>query len=260
MLQMTQPGLASWLWLWFSATLVSFVLVAIDLARSGEAARTPGEKIQRLGWLLNTLYMGAFCALLYRVVRTKDCSTGKEVLWKQAARSTMHCAAGQMSGMLLAALLSHRFHLSNQWELVSEYLGGLLVGLLAFKAPCLSAPSTRGYWKTVGDNWLGEMLAMNMMMAGQIPIMALFLRLDGMAMQPGSIAFWGMMSFSFIAGSLATFPWMCWQHYSSRCSGLSALLTFLLLAARIAAASLSGYFQDMDISRGDHMMMPAASE
>lgn len=258
--KMTQPGLGGWLWLWFSATLVSFVLVAIDLARSREAARTPGEKIQRLGWLLNTLYMGAFCALVYRVVRTQDGATGQELLWKQAARSTMHCAAGQMSGMLLAALLSHRLHLSNQWELVSEYSGGLLVGLLAFKAPGLRADDGRGYWKAVGDNWLGEMLAMNMMMAGQIPIMAFFLWLDGLAMQPGSIAFWGMMSFSFIAGSLATFPWMYWQRYSSRWSGLSALLTFLLLAAGVATASLSGYFHDMGVSRGNSMLMPAASE
>lgn len=231
-------------WLWFACTALSLAFVAFDLSKIRQAQWTLAERIHRLSRVLNALYMGPFCALAYHAVQQRP--DEKSSIWKRAARSTMHCAAGQMSGMLLAALLFSG--LPREWELAAEYLGGLGVGLLIFKAP-LFRPR---YWSGVASQWVSEMLAMNAMMAGQIPIMALAMRMDERTMDPSSGFFWMTMSLSFIVGSLTTYPFMVWLLFTPKAGGhgdrsvwpkLAAMMTWVALAMGIELAYLIGYFR-----------------
>jgi len=239
--------------LWFAATVLSVLFVVLDLSKTRPAESTLRDKIQRLGWILNALYMGPFCALVYRAVRTGPHSDGPIPLWKRAAASTMHCAPGPVTGMLLAALISNGLGISRGWELVAEYFGGLVLGLLVFKAPAVRASFSGRYWGAVDGNWLSEVLTMNTMMAGQIPMMAILMRLDERAMQPGSVFFWATMSFSFIVGSLTTYPLMLWllstsgqgDHGRLAWPKLSTMMTIAALAVGVGAAYSYGYFEVM---------------
>jgi len=233
-------GVSYWLWLWLACTALSIAFVALDLAKTRQARWTIAEKIERLSWLLSALYMGPFCALVYQMVRQRE---ENSFLWKRAASRTMHCAAGQMTGMLLAAVLFSG--IPRGWELVAEYFSGLCVGLLVFKAP---ASQGGQYWNAVASNWSGEVLAMNAMMAGQIPIMAILMQLDERAMYPSSAVFWIMMSFSFIAGAVTTYPLMVWSLLWSEGRSrpawprLTALMTWAALVVGIVSAYFIGYF------------------
>jgi hypothetical protein len=63
-----------------------------------------------VGWLLVTLYMGPAAAALY-VLSDKEPTPGTheefiKPLWKQALGSTIHCVAGDATGIILAATIT----------------------------------------------------------------------------------------------------------------------------------------------------------
>lgn len=257
-------GIHYLLWLWFSLTALSVAYVAYDQSQTGDCEQMLAKKMKRLGWVLFTLYTGPFSVLVYRLVRrgTRVSSMGDLPLWQRAAHSVVHCAAGQLTGMLLAALIASGLHLSRAWELLAEYVGGISIGLFLFKAPSMQALAG-SYWRAARGSWLSETLAMNIMMAGQIPVMAILMTLDMRAMNPNSVLFWGTMSFSFIAGSLTTYPLMWLLNSNLLEPDLSAaeqgqarhsnwrklaalLLTLAALAGAVGLAQFGGFFNSME--------------
>ncbi len=243
----SSQGVAYLLWLWFALTALSVAYVAYDQFQRSKSEQTLADRMKQLDWVLFTLYTGPLSVFLYRMVRF---SQGSLPIWQRAAHSTVHCGAGQLTGMLLAALIAAGLQVSSGKELVAEYLGGLSVGLLFFKAPGMWA---RGgsYWQAARGSWLSEMLAMNVMMAGQIPVMAFLMMLDGRAKEPTSVLFWGMVSISFIAGSLATYllkwlaPGLGAEQDSSWRKLAALLLTLAMLAGSVAVVSSGGFFHSM---------------
>jgi len=90
---------------WFALAGLSAVYVAYDQWRNN-----PEPNVMRAGFVLVTLYMGPLGFLLY-VLADKEPKPGTHEefvrpLWKQGVGSTIHCVAGDATGIILAAVIT----------------------------------------------------------------------------------------------------------------------------------------------------------
>jgi Domain of unknown function (DUF4396) len=195
--------------LWFALTIPSVVFAAYDLT-----TRTPAMTVMRWGWVLVVLYTGPIGLFVY-VVSCREPLAGTHAsyiapLWKQAVGSTIHCVAGDATGIIAGAALGTALHVGMRVDLALEYALGFLFGLLIFQALFMKLMVGGSYWAAVRRTMLPEWLSMNALMAGMIPVMVtLMTRIPG-AMEPDHGRFWGVMSLAIIVGSLTAYPVNVW--------------------------------------------------
>src|SRR3981189_2709682 len=108
---------------WFVLAAASTAYVAWDQFRNN-----PEPVVMKWGFILVTLYMGPFGLLLY-VLADKEPKPGTHeqftaALWKQGAGSTIHCVAGDATGIILAAAITAWLGLPVRIGLVFESLAG----------------------------------------------------------------------------------------------------------------------------------------
>jgi hypothetical protein len=194
---------------WFIVTALSVIYVIRDTARN------PEPWVMKLGWALVTLYMGPVALLLY-VLTDKEPRPGEheafiKPLWKQAVGSTIHCVAGDATGIILAATITALLGLPMWLDMIVEYVAGFTFGLLIFQALFMKDMLGGSYWKAVRDTILPEWFSMNTMMAGMFPVMViLMMGRDMRAMAPTELMFWGTMSLAVIAGFFTAYPMNYW--------------------------------------------------
>ena len=197
-------------YIWLLLALLSAVYVGIDQFR-----HNPEATVMKWGFVLVTLYMGPLGLLLY-VLADKEPSPGTHEafvapLWKQAVGSTVHCVAGDATGIILAAILTALLGLPMWADLLVEYAAGFLFGLLIFQALFMRAIMGGSYGENVKRSFLPELLSMNMMMAGMAPVMTYFMMgRDMRAMWPGELLFWFVMSLGVVAGFVLAYPINVW--------------------------------------------------
>jgi len=118
---------------WFALTAISVIYVAYDAFTNN-----PEMKIMRIGWVLVTLYLGPISLFLYIMsCQEPEPGTHEEFvkpLWKQSLGSTIHCVAGDATGIVVAAALTAAFGLPMWIDLIVEYVGGFAFGLLIFQS------------------------------------------------------------------------------------------------------------------------------
>lgn len=90
---------------WFTLTAFSVIYVAYDAFTNN-----PEMKVMRLGWVLVTLYLGPISLFLY-AMSCKEPTPGAheefiKPLWKQSLGSTIHCVAGDATGIIVAATIT----------------------------------------------------------------------------------------------------------------------------------------------------------
>ncbi len=197
------------LWIWFSLTSMSVVYVAWDLIM-----RTPEMKVMKWGWVLVTLYIGPVAFIVYWF-SCREPATGQHEkiiapLWKQSVGSTIHCMAGDATGIIIAALVTSRLGLPMGVDAAVEYVAGFALGLLIFQALFMKDMLGGSYWNAVKVTWLPEWLSMNAVMAGMIPVMIIVMTKDIQAMEPFSLRFWGVMSMASLVGALLAYPVNWW--------------------------------------------------
>lgn len=197
------------MWLWFILTAASVLFVLYDLL-----INTPAMGIMKPGWVLVTLYTGPFGLFIYLLSCREPLPGTHErfvaPLWKQAVGSTIHCLAGDATGIILAAVISTPFDLSKPLEIAVEYAAGFTFGLLIFQALFMKGIMGGSYLEAIRRTILPEWLSMNAIMAGMIPVMvALMVRIPG-AMRPAHPEFWWVMSMAAIIGGLLAFPVNYW--------------------------------------------------
>ncbi|MDB6156839.1 MAG: multicopper oxidase type 3, partial [Gammaproteobacteria bacterium] len=88
---------------WFVLALASALYVGWDQYRNN-----PEPVVMKWGFILVTLYMGPLGLLLY-VLADKEPRPGEHEkftapLWKQGVGSTIHCVAGDATGIIAAAV------------------------------------------------------------------------------------------------------------------------------------------------------------
>ncbi|MEO8218667.1 MAG: DUF4396 domain-containing protein [Acidobacteriota bacterium] len=205
---------------WFSLALMSTIYVGWDQYRNN-----PEPAVMKWGFILVTLYMGPIALLLY-VLADKEPRPGEHEefirpLWKQGVGSTIHCVAGDSTGIILAAVITAALGLPMWIDLIVEYLAGFGFGLFIFQSLFMKSMMGGTYLENVRKSFLPELISMNFMMAGMAPVMSLLMMgRDMRAMEPTELLFWGVMSLGVMAGFAMAYPVNVWMVKSNMKHGL----------------------------------------
>jgi hypothetical protein len=195
---------------WLTIAMLSAIYVAYDQFRYN-----PEATVMKWGFVLVTLYMGPVGLLLY-VMADKEPVPGThenfvKPLWKQGVGSTVHCIAGDATGILLAAAATALIGFPMWLDLIVEYIVGFLLGLLIFQALFMRDIMGGSYGQNVRRSFLPELLSMNMMMAGMAPVMIfMMMGRDMRAMWPTEPLFWFVMSLGITVGFMIAYPVNVW--------------------------------------------------
>ncbi len=194
---------------WVVSAVASTAYVAYDVF-----ARTPAMRVMRWGWVLVVAYTGPVGLAVYLATCRNPSSSphGDFVapLWRQATGSTIHCLAGDATGIIAAAALTAVLGFPMGTDLVVEYIAGFAFGLFIFQALFMRNMLGGSYWNAVGRTVLPEWVSMNAVMAGMAPVMVILGTGDMEAMQPTDVGFWGIMSAATLAGALLAYPVNVW--------------------------------------------------
>jgi FtsP/CotA-like multicopper oxidase with cupredoxin domain len=196
---------------WFALTAASAVYVAFDQFRNN-----PEPAVMKWGFILVTLYTGPFGLLLYVLADKEPWPGGHEQfvkpLWKQGVGSTIHCVAGDATGIILAAVVTATLGLPMWLDLIVEYLAGFGFGLFIFQSLFMKSMMGGTYWENVRRSFVPEFISMNFMMAGMAPVMTfVMMGRDMRAMVPTELLFWGAMSLGVMAGFAFAYPSNVWM-------------------------------------------------
>src|SRR6266852_4475937 len=195
---------------WFALAAVSTAYVAWDQYRNN-----PEPTVMKWGFILITLYMGPLGLLLY-VLADKEPRPGEHEqfvrpLWKQGLGSTIHCVAGDATGIILAATITALIGLPMWVDLIVEYVAGFAFGLFIFQALFMKNTMGVSYLRALRMSLIPEWLSMNMVMAGMLPAMVVLMMGEDMrAMDPREFVYWGAMSMSVIVGFAVAYPVNVW--------------------------------------------------
>ena len=196
---------------WLIVAVLSAAYVAWDQFHGN-----PEPAVMKWGFVLVTLYMGPIGLLLY-VMADKEPRPGEheefvKPLWKQGVGSTVHCVAGDATGIVVAAVCVALLGMPMWIDLIVEYAAGFLLGLLIFQALFMRKTMGGTYLENVRRSFLPELISMNCMMAGMAPVMVyLMMGRDMRAMWPGEPLFWMVMSFGIVAGFAIAYPVNVWM-------------------------------------------------
>jgi FtsP/CotA-like multicopper oxidase with cupredoxin domain len=200
------------LYSWFVLAALSTAYVAWD----NFVRKNPEETVMKWGWVLITLYMGPVGLALY-VLTDKEPAPGTheefiKPLWKQGVGSTVHCVAGDATGIILAAAVTAALGLPMWIDFIVEYAAGFGFGLFIFQSLFMKDMLGGSYLGAVRSTFIPEGLSMNMMAAGMFPTMALLMMgRDMRAMEPSEPLFWAVMSVGVIVGFFTALPVNVWM-------------------------------------------------
>lgn len=194
---------------WFSLTVVSLLYVGWDVI-----VRTPVIKVMRWAWLLVIAYTGPLGLLVYLASCREPQGVPHEryvaPLWKQSVGSTIHCLAGDATGIIAAAAITGALGVPMGVDLIVEYVAGFLFGLFIFQALFTKDMLGGTYGAAVRQTILPEWLSMNAVMAGMAPVMVVLMTRNPSAMEPTSPGFWGILSLATLLGATLAYPVNVW--------------------------------------------------
>jgi FtsP/CotA-like multicopper oxidase with cupredoxin domain len=197
---------------WFALAALSTAYVAWD----NFVRNNPEETVMKWAWFFITLYMGPVGLALY-VLTDKEPSPGTHEeftrpLWKQGVGSTVHCIAGDATGIIAAAAITALLGLPMRIDFAVEYAAGFLFGLFIFQSLFMKDMLGGSYVGAVRRTLVPEWLSMNTMAAGMFPVMALLMMgRDMRAMEPAEPLFWAVMSLGVIVGFATAYPVNVWM-------------------------------------------------
>lgn len=214
--------LAGAMLVWFLLTAGSVVFVIYDSIFNGVTSW-----VQRLAWILVTLYTGPIGLFLYLLTCRRPFPGGHsqftKATWKQAVNSEIHCLAGDATGVIVAASILANIHLTNGLDTSIEYVVAFISGLFIFQALMMRGMYNGDYWKAVRHTFFAETVSMNMVMTGMIPVMLLLEVYWPESASPFSASFWFRMGLATIVGGIIAFPinyWMVAKHLKHGCMTL----------------------------------------
>lgn len=195
---------------WFVLVLVSVSYVAWDAF-----TKLPEPGVIKWAWVLTTLYLGPIGAAFY-ILTDKEPRPGEHErfvapMWKQALGSTLHCVAGDATGVIIAATITGLLGLPMWFDMSAEYIFGFAFGLFIFQALFMKGVMGVSYTTALRQTVLPEWVSMNAMMAGMFPTMvALMMGRDMRAMDPHQPLYWGVMSLAIGVGFVTAYPANWW--------------------------------------------------
>ncbi len=207
---------------WFVLTGLSLAYITYDLIKV-----TPEAPVMKVGWWLVTLYSGPI-GLFFYLLSCKEPMPGTHEafiapLWKQSLGSMVHCLAGDVTGIIIAAFIIAFFEISMGWEITIEYFAGFLFGLLIFQSLFMRGMMGGSYFKALKISFYPELVSMNMIMTGMIPTMVIWNLIEPSAKTPASIHFWGKMSLATIIAGITAYSMNRWLVRSGLKHGMTTV-------------------------------------
>lgn len=202
----------AFLLVWFGLVAASVAYVAWD----NFVRDNPEETVMKWGWILITSYMGPIAAGLY-IFSDKEPHPGQHAgfirpLWKQGIGSTVHCLAGDATGIIAAAVITAMLGLPMWLDLMIEYTAGFAFGLFIFQSLFMKGMMGSTYGRALVISFMPEWLSMNMMAVGMFPVMIYgMMGRDMRAMEPTEPLFWGVMSLGVVIGFATAYPVNVWM-------------------------------------------------
>ncbi|OIQ78526.1 hypothetical protein GALL_397630 [mine drainage metagenome] len=250
--------------LWFILTALSVIFVVIDI-RS-----TPASRVLKWVFILLVAYTGVFGAFLY-VLGCREPLPGTHeqyvaARWRQVLGSTMHCVAGDGIGILAGAVISSVFVLHGSVEIALEYILGFAFGWTIFQALFMRGMAGGSYTRSLTSTFIPELLSMNLLMAGMVPMMTLLRSLIAPTAGPDSPSFWFVMSMALLTGFIVAYPMNWWLVANKLKHGMITVRRSDLAntGADIAKATSAGarggdaaMTQRMDMDHGKGKPVPA---
>ena len=196
--------------IWFSLTALSVAFVTYDLLTN-----TPEMKVMKWGWIMVTLYTGIFGLLIYILSCREPAPNTHEKfiapLWKQTVGSTIHCMAGDATGVIVVAFITAILNLPMGIDAILEYIAGFAFGLFIFQSLFMKDMFGGSYSSALRKTCYPEWMSMNFVMAGMIPVMMILMTIDMRNMEVSSLRFWGIMSVASIIGGIMAIPVNWWM-------------------------------------------------
>ncbi len=194
--------------LWFLLSALAAAFVAVDIRN------TPESPVLKWGFVLLTLYTGPIGAFLY-VLGCREPLPGLHeryvaARWRQVLGSTMHCVAGDGVGILAGAILGGLLALSRPVDIALEYVLGFGFGWAIFQALFMRDTMGGSYRRALAKTFLAELVSMNLLMAGMVPVMSFAMASVPEARSPLEPAFWFAMSMALLVGFVTAFPINWW--------------------------------------------------
>ncbi len=193
---------------WFLLTALSLLFVVVDIRA------TPESPVLKWGFILLTAYTGPLGAFLY-VLGCREPLPGLHeryvtARWRQVLGSTMHCVAGDGVGILAGAVIASLFHLAKVTDIALEYVLGFGFGWSVFQALFMRDTAGGSYRRALSSTFFPELLSMNCLMAGMVPVMTLAMKSAPASRDPAGPAFWFIMSMSLLVGFITAYPMNWW--------------------------------------------------
>ena len=194
--------------LWFLLTGLSLLFVVVDIRT------TPESPVLKWGFVLLTAYTGPLGAFLY-VLGCREPLPGMHeryvaARWRQVLGSTMHCVAGDGVGILAGAVIASLFHLPKIADVALEYVLGFGFGWSIFQALFMRGMAGGSYRHSLNSTFFPELLSMNCLMAGMVPVMTLAMKCVPAGRDPSNPAFWFIMSMALLVGFITAYPMNWW--------------------------------------------------
>ncbi len=194
--------------LWFVLTAMSVAFVALDIRT------TPEVPVLKWGFVLLTAYTGPIGAFLY-VLGCREPLDGLHeryvaVRWRQVLGSTIHCVAGDGVGILAGAVLAGFLHISRLADVALEYVLGFGFGWTIFQALFMRGMAGGSYRRALAGTFIPELLSMNALMAGMVPVMTIAMDRIPDSRDPLTPSFWFVMSMALLAGFVVAYPVNWW--------------------------------------------------
>ncbi|MFZ0246633.1 DUF4396 domain-containing protein [Candidatus Binatus sp.] len=193
---------------WFLFTALSLLFVVVDI-RS-----TPAPPVLKWGFILLTAYTGPVGAFLY-VLGCREPLPGLHeryvaTRWRQVLGSTMHCVAGDGVGILTGAVIASLFYLTRSTDIALEYVLGFGFGWSIFQALFMRDMAGGSYGGALYSAFFPELLSMNCLMAGMVPVMTLAMASTPASRDPTGPSFWFIMSMALLVGFITAYPMNWW--------------------------------------------------
>jgi hypothetical protein len=192
---------------WFLLTALALVFVAIDIRA------TPEHPVMKWAFILFTAYSGPIGAFLY-VLGCREPLPGMHeqyvsARWRQTLGSTMHCVAGDGVGILVGAVIGAAVALPLAADFALEYVLGFAFGWTIFQA-LFMGEMFGTYTRALKGTFTSELLSMNCLMGGMLPVSAIAFAGNDAAHDPTEPLFWFRMSLALMVGAAFAYPMNWW--------------------------------------------------
>ncbi|MFE3638024.1 DUF4396 domain-containing protein [Streptomyces sp. NPDC059168] len=197
------------MYLWFFLVVLSSAYVAYDAF-----TKNPELTVMKWGWVLVTLYIGPVGAAIY-VLSCKEPRPGAHErfvapLWKQALGSTIHCVAGDATGIMMAAVIASSIGLAPWADSLTEYIVGFGFGLLVFQALFMRDMLGGSYVRAVRSTVFAEWLSMNCVMGAMVAVLVIIRSHVPGTDDVADVGFWATFSLAVLAGLAFAYPVNVW--------------------------------------------------